>query len=64
MVYDLYGSEISRLMANVWQYVALVRNITEGGAPRPVPNAESSGCICTRGALQNYDVVCLFLRRQ
>jgi hypothetical protein len=37
--------------------VQLVRQLADGGTPRPVPNAERSGCYCTRGAMQGYDVV-------
>jgi len=34
---------------------------SRGGAPCPVPNAERSGCFCTRGAMQGYDVVLFIL---
>jgi len=35
---------------NVWRYVALVRQMADGGA-----------CFCTRGAVQDYDVVLFIL---
>ena len=40
-----------KLTANVRRYVALAQS--RGGA-----------CFCTRGAMQGYDVVCLFSRWQ
>jgi hypothetical protein len=39
----------------------LVRRLADGGAPCPVPIVERSGCFCTSGALQNYDVVLVIL---
>ena len=44
------------MCANVRRYVALVRQLADGGACCPVPNTERSGCFCTRGALQGYNV--------
>jgi len=43
--------------ANVRRYVALVRQLADGGALCPAPNSVRSGCFCTRGAVQGYDVV-------
>ncbi len=40
---------------NVRRYVALVRQLADGGARCPVSNAGRSGCFCTLGAVQGYD---------
>jgi len=40
----------SEIGANVRRYVALVRQLADGGA-----------CFCTRGAMQGYDVVLFIL---
>jgi hypothetical protein len=42
-------------VSNVRRYVALVRQLADGGAPCPAQNVERSGCFCTRGAMQGYD---------
>jgi len=41
------------MFANVRRYVALVRQLADGGA-----------CFCTRGAMQGYVVITLFSRWQ
>ena len=48
-----------KIAANVRRYVALAQS--RGGAPCPVPNAERSGCFCTRGAMQDYNGYYLIL---
>ena len=44
---------------NVRRYVQLAQS--RGGALRPAPNLERSGCFCTRGAVQGYDGYYLIL---
>jgi hypothetical protein len=50
---ELMGQVRHQMASNV----ALVSRLADGGALCPVPIVERSGCFCTRGAMQNYDVV-------
>jgi len=47
---------------NVRRYVALAQS--RGGAQCPAPIEVRSGCFCTRGAMKDYDVICIFSRWQ
>jgi len=51
MSFEYSKMQYDRLVGNVRRYVALAQS--RGGA-----------CFCTRGAMQDYDVICLFSRWQ